>query len=351
MKKIFCTFVITFILLLPFALVGDSITFNPFTGKLDVVGTSSSSPGPSSGVSDITSNDLSVSNDGSGNYVIDAGDTIAKRDETNLFASNTAFTGSATQTLAAGTTVLCNATKIAINSSGNVTLTANPIIADPTNDGTMCIVQNVDSADTITFTSGTAYNLKLNSSTIALGPGERMTLNWDTTTSLWVQEKGSTGSGTTEICSGGTSTPSTQSTEPSAGVSPAFTCTIPANTFNATGKVVKCNIRIDQTDGGVGGHQGVLNLRHYVDGVATGATVTDGNASWSSTFYNITIMQKASGGLSLDDQAMGSSGTSTGSGGNPSPTLSADFNIEFRPWMTTINDDSFTVAAYSCKAQ
>ncbi len=41
MKKIFCTFLVTFILLLPFSLVGDSYGYNPFTGKLDILGAGS----------------------------------------------------------------------------------------------------------------------------------------------------------------------------------------------------------------------------------------------------------------------------------------------------------------------
>lgn len=94
-----------------------------------------------------------------------------------------------TQTLAAGTTVLANARVIQIDSSGNVTLTSAPTIADGYN-GQMLTILNVDSADTITFQDqGTlaSSNLRLTATTVGLAPRQSMQLMYSATVGDWVQ--------------------------------------------------------------------------------------------------------------------------------------------------------------------
>src|SRR3990167_582426 len=99
-------------------------------------------------------------------------------------ADRTAFTPSTVQTLAAGTTILANATYIMINSSGNVTLTNNPVIANG-QDGQILIIQNVDSADTITIPENNVQFAP--SGNLALGPGDNVTLIYSATLGDWYQ--------------------------------------------------------------------------------------------------------------------------------------------------------------------
>lgn len=98
-------------------------------------------------------------------------------------------TPSNTQTLAAGTAILANAEFLKIQSTGNVTLTATPTIANGI-DGQMLTILNVDSADTITLQDqGTLAlsNLRLTAATVALGPRQSIQLMYSLLIGDWVQ--------------------------------------------------------------------------------------------------------------------------------------------------------------------
>jgi hypothetical protein len=101
-------------------------------------------------------------------------------------AAPTAFTPSTVQTIAVGTTILCNATVVMLQSTGNVgPLTSSPQIADGA-DGQICILVNVDSTDTITLESA-GGNLRLPGGLdLALGPADSVTLLFSTTLGDWV---------------------------------------------------------------------------------------------------------------------------------------------------------------------
>jgi len=99
-------------------------------------------------------------------------------------AGTTVFTPSTVQTLAAGTTILANATYIMINSSGAVTLTNNPVIADG-QDGQILIIHNVDSADAITIPENNVQFAPTGSK--VLGPGDSVTLIFSATLGDWYE--------------------------------------------------------------------------------------------------------------------------------------------------------------------
>jgi len=104
-------------------------------------------------------------------------------------AASTIFTPSTVQTLVAGTAILANATLVMINSTGNVTLTSTPTIADG-QDGQILVVLNVDTADTITLQDqGTlaSSNLRLVGTGVALAPRESVMLVYSSTVGDWVQ--------------------------------------------------------------------------------------------------------------------------------------------------------------------
>ena len=104
-------------------------------------------------------------------------------------ANPTVFTPSTAQTLAAGTAILANATVVQIISTGNVTSTAAPTVADG-QDGQLLIIINVDTADTITLSDqGTlaSSNLRLSAATIALAPRDNLILVYNSTIGDWVQ--------------------------------------------------------------------------------------------------------------------------------------------------------------------
>jgi len=98
-------------------------------------------------------------------------------------------TPSAAQTLAAGTAILANAEIVLINSSGNVTITAAPTIADGLS-GQRLLIVNVDIADTITIQDqGTLANsnLRLSAATIALAPRDSIQVVYSTDVGDWIQ--------------------------------------------------------------------------------------------------------------------------------------------------------------------
>lgn len=104
-------------------------------------------------------------------------------------ASPTVFTPSTVQTLAAGTAILANATFVMINSTGDVTSTAAPTVADG-QDGQRLLIMNVDTTDTITLQDqGTLANsnLRLSANTIVLGPRDSIELMYSATVGDWVQ--------------------------------------------------------------------------------------------------------------------------------------------------------------------
>jgi len=106
-------------------------------------------------------------------------------------ASPTVFKPSTVQTLTASSTILCNATAVQIQSTGNVgPLTSAPQIADG-QDGQVCVITNVDTADTITLegsfsTGGIRLNPSGATTDLALAPGDSITLQYSTTIGDWI---------------------------------------------------------------------------------------------------------------------------------------------------------------------
>jgi hypothetical protein len=115
---------------------------------------------------------------------------LSTPDGNNVLSGITSFPATPAQNLSAGSTVICNATRVAVAAAMPVTLTATPAIADPARDGQVCIVQNTGGSD-ITLISGTAANLKLASAAVVLKAGQPLALVWDEATSLWTQLGGS----------------------------------------------------------------------------------------------------------------------------------------------------------------
>jgi len=84
---------------------------------------------------------------------------------------------------------LANATIVQINSSGNVTSTAAPTVADG-QDGQLLIIINVDTVDTITLSDqGTlaSSNLRLSTATYAMAPRGNLQLVYNSTIGDWVE--------------------------------------------------------------------------------------------------------------------------------------------------------------------
>ena len=87
------------------------------------------------------------------------------------------------------TAILANAEIVLINSSGNVTITAAPTIADGLS-GQRLLIVNVDIADTITIQDqGTLANsnLRLSAATIALAPRDSIQVVYSTDVGDWIQ--------------------------------------------------------------------------------------------------------------------------------------------------------------------
>ena len=111
---------------------------------------------------------------------------LATPDSNNVLSGITSFPATPVQSLSSGSTILCNATRVAVSATSAVTLTSTPVIADPVRDGQVCIIQNTGSND-ITLTSGSSQNLKLAAETVILKAGQPIMLIWDQGTSLWTQ--------------------------------------------------------------------------------------------------------------------------------------------------------------------
>jgi hypothetical protein len=274
--------------------------------------------------------------------VASLGANPAKQDGNNAFIGRTSFPAASQtpQTINATTsTITCSATRVKISSSSTpYTLSGVATIADASRDGEVCIVHNAGSAN-ITLTDGATQNLALSAATKVILPGQGLPLIWDSTSSLWtefVDASGGTTSGSQQIAFGGSATTYTNTTEPATGVAPAFSWTIPAGTFTATGDTVECRWIIQQfsTDGT---HAGTANFRIYVNGTLFGATIPDSNGLWSSTKADMHLQRIAGANLFIQTGTVGSSGTvGAGAGAMTSPSLLADVTIEIRPWMTTI---------------
>jgi hypothetical protein len=108
-------------------------------------------------------------------------------------ADTTVFTSGATQSIAngGGTTIVCSATFIEIDypTGGAVTVSPTPTIADGA-DGQVCIVMNVDSADTITLKDeavAAGTNLRLPSHVnYAMAPRDTLTLMFSSALADWI---------------------------------------------------------------------------------------------------------------------------------------------------------------------
>jgi hypothetical protein len=119
---------------------------------------------------------------------------LATKSGDNALSGITSYPATASQTVTASSTVQCNATRIKLGSASAVTITTQPTIVDSVKDGQECILTNGNAADAITLTSGTAENLKLSASTVAIPAGQHLRLIWDTTLGLWAQAVGAAAS-------------------------------------------------------------------------------------------------------------------------------------------------------------
>lgn len=286
----------------------------------------------------------------SGNCTISAGANIPLLDDNNAFAGITSFPSSATQTISATTSViLCDATRVKIQSTTTTyTLSGVATIADATADGTVCIVQNIGSY-AITLTNGSTQNLKLGASTVAISAGQAITLIWDSSTSLWVQEvSASTSSGgtITLLGSGGGTTTVAVGTEPASGAAnQTFSVTIPASSLNNRYNNVQCDAVLPQQT--VTTADSALNTRIYINSTLVGSTYTD-TASDTSMTMSYLLRSLADNSLWSQLLTWRSSGTAANtSPQNPTATLTSDITLEFRFWMTG-GDDTFTLSQWSC---
>lgn len=108
-------------------------------------------------------------------------------------ADTTVFSSGATQSIASGgaTTIACSATFIEIDypTGGAVTVSNNPTIPD-SNDGQICLIVNVDSADTITLRDeavSAGSNLRLPGAVnLALGPRDTLTIMYSSALADWI---------------------------------------------------------------------------------------------------------------------------------------------------------------------
>jgi len=87
---------------------------------------------------------------------------------------------------AASDTIPITGPVVKITLDANYTLTSQPTIANGT-DGQVLIIVNVDGADTLTLNDGVDYNLRLNASTVALGPRDALTLLYSSDLTDWIQ--------------------------------------------------------------------------------------------------------------------------------------------------------------------
>lgn len=100
---------------------------------------------------------------------------------------------SALQTLAAGTTILANALTIQIGSGSDVTLTANPLIADGSSDGQLLFIWNVGAFSITLNTNNLQFGADNTPPT--LGPYDTVLLQWSTSASLWLMQVTTSGGG------------------------------------------------------------------------------------------------------------------------------------------------------------
>lgn len=102
-----------------------------------------------------------------------------------------AYTPSGLQTLAAGSAIVANATRLRVAGSGGaVTITATPTIADGANDGQIIYLFGTSDANSVTVQdNGTLVgsNLELGAATRLLGNGDILVLMFDSTNSLWYE--------------------------------------------------------------------------------------------------------------------------------------------------------------------
>lgn len=100
------------------------------------------------------------------------------------------FLALAAQDLVAADAILATATLVTVTAAGgDVTLTSTPTVADGA-DGQLLIIMNIDAASLITLQDqGTLAlsNLRLEASTVVLGPRDSITLIWSDDIDDWVQ--------------------------------------------------------------------------------------------------------------------------------------------------------------------
>lgn len=87
------------------------------------------------------------------------------------------------QGLVAATTILANKEDVRVSSTGDITLTATPTIANG-NDGQVLYITNVGSFS-ITIQDGTTFNLELGAATFVLGAGEIALFKFIKGDSVW----------------------------------------------------------------------------------------------------------------------------------------------------------------------
>ena len=107
------------------------------------------------------------------------GSKYAELSDTNTWTGHQIFAPSTTQTLVAGTAILCNRAAVGITAASTITSTAAPTIADGT-EGQTCTLTNQGSNAITLQTEATLddSNLILGASTVAIAPGQSMTLRY-----------------------------------------------------------------------------------------------------------------------------------------------------------------------------
>jgi Periplasmic copper-binding protein (NosD) len=104
-------------------------------------------------------------------------------------AETTVNTPSAVQTIAAGGTILCDATVVQVQSTGDVITSTTTVIADGQN-GQICTIVNVDSTATDTITiDGSGGNLRLAGAVdlTTFEQGDTLTVMFNSTVNDWVE--------------------------------------------------------------------------------------------------------------------------------------------------------------------
>lgn len=105
--------------------------------------------------------------------------------------AKTFLTSSAIQSLAAGSTLSPDATKVrVVGNGGAVTIGTTPSITNPVADGQLLIIMGTDNTNTVTFQRESALpgsKLRLGAATRVLGLYDTLTLLWDQTTGFWTE--------------------------------------------------------------------------------------------------------------------------------------------------------------------